>query len=211
MVWVCHRLAPEKSGGGLGVPRGFVATQAIDPGMGQHRAFDRGFDPGDGSGLGSRLIQGQDDIVTGAQARPIGVRQVEMAAEVEPGDLADLIARALGGDETEGEIWFATGPVPGCRFADEHAVERGHRGARGATAEPTTSWHADARHDGYGWAGLSLRSFSADGVASRRRCAAAPGGKAGPNCHVDARTPAAKQSRSGPLRRVAPRTRFQVE
>jgi hypothetical protein len=43
-------------------------------------------------------------VDTGAQARPVGLRQLEMAAEVEQSDLADLIAGALGGDETEREI-----------------------------------------------------------------------------------------------------------
>jgi hypothetical protein len=40
---------------------------------------------------------------TGAANR---AEQVEMAAEVEEGNLSDLIAGALGGDETEREIRF---------------------------------------------------------------------------------------------------------
>ena len=69
-------------------------------------------------------------VDTGAQARPIGLWQVEMAAEVEQGDLADLLACALGGDEPEGEIWFVGGVIPGCGFANEHAVEREGGGVR---------------------------------------------------------------------------------
>ena len=49
-------------------------------------------------------LPGEQCVDTGAQARPVGLGQVEMAAEVEEGDLADLIARALRGDETECEI-----------------------------------------------------------------------------------------------------------
>ena len=49
-------------------------------------------------------MPGEQCLDTGAQARPVGLRQVEMAAEVEEGDLADLVAGALGGDETEREI-----------------------------------------------------------------------------------------------------------
>jgi hypothetical protein len=49
-------------------------------------------------------LPGEQGVDTGAQARPVGLRQVKMAAEVEQRDLADLIAGALGGDETEREI-----------------------------------------------------------------------------------------------------------
>ena len=49
-------------------------------------------------------LAGEQGVDPGAQARPVGLRQVEMAAKVEEGDLADLIAGALGGDETEREI-----------------------------------------------------------------------------------------------------------
>jgi hypothetical protein len=43
-------------------------------------------------------------IDAGAQARPVPLGQVEMAAKVEQGDLADLLAAAFGNDETVGEI-----------------------------------------------------------------------------------------------------------
>ena len=48
-------------------------------------------------------LPGEQRLDPGAQARPVRLRQVEMAAEVEQGDLADLIACALGGYEPEGE------------------------------------------------------------------------------------------------------------
>ena len=46
-----------------------------------------------------------------------------MAAQVEQGGLADLIACAHGGDKAECEICFATGLIPGCCFTDEHDGE----------------------------------------------------------------------------------------
>jgi hypothetical protein len=49
-------------------------------------------------------LPGEQRVDPVAQARPVGPRQVEMAAEVEESDLADLIAGALGRDETEREI-----------------------------------------------------------------------------------------------------------
>jgi len=72
-------------------------------------------------------LPGEQGLDPSAQARPVGLRQVEMAAEVEQGDLADLIAGALGGDETEREIGFVGGFLPGCGFSDEHGAE-GERG-----------------------------------------------------------------------------------
>ena len=79
----------------------------------------------DGSGFSQHAgLAGEQRVDTGAQARPVGRRQIEMAAKVEQGDLADLLACALGGDETEGEIWFVAGLIPGCRFSNEHTVER---------------------------------------------------------------------------------------
>lgn len=82
-------------------------------------ALGKGFD---GLRFGERAgLSGEQDVDAAAQLRPIVRRQVEMAAKVEQGDLADLPAGALGGDEAEGEIGFAGGFVPGCGFADEHA------------------------------------------------------------------------------------------
>jgi hypothetical protein len=47
---------------------------------------------------------GEQGVDAGAQPRPVGLRQVKMAAEVEESDLTDLIAGAFGDDETEREI-----------------------------------------------------------------------------------------------------------
>ena len=82
-------------------------------------ALGQGFD---GLRFGEQAgLSGEQGVDAAAQPRPIVRRQVEMAAEVEQGDLADLPAGALRGDEAEGEIGFAGGFVPGCGFADEHA------------------------------------------------------------------------------------------
>ena len=82
----------------------------------------------------------------GAQARPTGLRQVEMAAKVEQGELADPVAGTLGGDETEREIRFVGGFIPGCRFADEHGGE-GERGGARRQEVNIRLWHyiADSR------------------------------------------------------------------
>ena len=49
-------------------------------------------------------LPGEQSVDPGAQARPVRLRQIEMAAKVEKGDLAHLIAGALRGDEPEREI-----------------------------------------------------------------------------------------------------------
>ena len=48
-------------------------------------------------------LSGEQCVDPGAQARPVVPGQVELAAEVEQGDLTNLLAGALGGDEAEGE------------------------------------------------------------------------------------------------------------
>ena len=75
-------------------------------------------------------LPGEQRLDPGAQARPVRLRQVEMAAEIEEGDLADPTAGALGSDETERKIGFVGGFIPNCRFSYEHGVERGRGGAR---------------------------------------------------------------------------------
>jgi hypothetical protein len=63
----------------------------------------------DGFGFGEHAgLSGKQGIDPGAQPRPVVLRQVELAAEVEQGDLADLLAGAFGGDEAEGEIGFVS-------------------------------------------------------------------------------------------------------
>src|ERR1700683_236988 len=85
-------------------------------------------------------LAGEQRVDTGAQAGPVGLRQIEMAAEVEQGDLADLLGCALGGDETEGEVWFVGGVIPGCGFSNEHAVER-EGGAVRRQGDLVLLWH----------------------------------------------------------------------
>jgi hypothetical protein len=85
----------------------------------------------DGCGFSRHTgLAGEQCVDTGAQARPVRLRQIEMAAEVAQGDLADLLACALGGNETEGEVWYVRGVIPGCCFSNEHAVEREGGGVR---------------------------------------------------------------------------------
>ena len=50
------------------VPGGFVGARTTDPGMGQHGPLDRRLRPGDGSGLLSGLIRGDNDFVVPADA-----------------------------------------------------------------------------------------------------------------------------------------------
>jgi hypothetical protein len=59
----------------------------------------------DGVGFGEQAdLAGEDGVNAGAQTRPVGLRQIEMAAEVEQGDLTHLLAVALGGDQPVGGI-----------------------------------------------------------------------------------------------------------
>ncbi len=104
----------------------------------------------DGVGFSQHAgLAGEQRVDTGAQARPVGLRQIEMAAEVEQGDLADLLAGALGGDETEGEIWLVTGLIPGCGFPNEHAVGRERGGVR-RQESLIQLWHYKNSEENYG-------------------------------------------------------------
>ena len=49
-------------------------------------------------------LSGEQCVDPGAQARPVVLGQVELVAEIEQGDLADLLAGAFGGDQPEGEV-----------------------------------------------------------------------------------------------------------
>ena len=86
----------------------------------------------DGVGLlqyaGLSREQGLD---AGAQARPIGLGQIELTSEIEERDLAHLFSGALGGDETEREISFVRGFTSGRGFADEHGGTLGGTGGAG--------------------------------------------------------------------------------
>ena len=70
-----------------------------------------------------------------------------MAAEVEQGELADLFAGALRGDEAVGEIGLVGCLVPGLGAADEHAPQAGPGGA-GSSTEGGWSHSRDRRKDG---------------------------------------------------------------
>ena len=47
-------------------------------------------------------LPGEKGLDAGAQARPIALGEIELAAEVEQGDLADLFAGAFGGRRRDG-------------------------------------------------------------------------------------------------------------
>jgi hypothetical protein len=70
-------------------------------------------------------LSGERRLDPGAQARPIGWRRIELAAEIEQRDLADLLAGALRGDEAEREIGCVAGFIPGRGLADEHGGKLG--------------------------------------------------------------------------------------
>jgi hypothetical protein len=89
-------------------------------------ALGQGFD---GAEFGEHAaLSGEQCVDPGAQPRPFVLGQVELATEVEQGDLADLLAGAFGGDQTEGEVGFVARFIPGYGFADEHAGQDGCRG-----------------------------------------------------------------------------------
>ena len=46
----------------------------------------------------------EDGVDAGTKAWPLGPIEIEVTAEVEQGDLTDLLAGAFGGDEAEGKV-----------------------------------------------------------------------------------------------------------
>src|ERR1019366_6030797 len=101
-------------------------------------ALGQGFD---GLGFGEHAgLSAEQGLDPGAQARPIALGQVELAAEIEQGDLADLFAGTFGGDETEREVGFVGGFIPGRGFADEHDGEMG-LAARAVKRHRIILWH----------------------------------------------------------------------
>ena len=92
-------------------------------------ALCQGFD-----GLGFREhagLPGGKGLRCGCTGAANRFGEIELAAEVEQGDLADLFAGAFGDDETEREVGFAIGFIPGRGFADEHGWELGGGGGSG--------------------------------------------------------------------------------
>ena len=85
-------------------------------------------------------LPGEKGLDADAQARPIALGEIELAAEIEQGDLADLFAGAFGGDETEREVGIAIGFIPGRGFADEHGWELGVA-AGGVNRHLIILWH----------------------------------------------------------------------
>ncbi len=84
----------------------------------------------DGFGLGEQAgLGGQQSLDASTQTRPVGLRKVEMAAEVEQGHLADPLASSDGGDETVAEIRLAGRLVPGFGATDEHMPQAALGGA----------------------------------------------------------------------------------
>ena len=70
---------------------------------------------------GQQRILGAEKLLdTGAQQRPIGLRDREMAAEIEHRALADAGAAALGLNEAMGKVVFAVGGGAGLGTAYEH-------------------------------------------------------------------------------------------
>jgi hypothetical protein len=89
-------LGSRRSGGGSG------------SGMGRDKAGGIALGQ-DLDGFGFRehaRLSGEPGVDPSAQARPVVLGQLEMATEVEQGDLTDLLAGAFGGDEAKGEIGF---------------------------------------------------------------------------------------------------------
>src|SRR3954451_25446032 len=114
----------EGNGRGNGRWRGL---RRVGPRSGHDEArgvtLRQGFD-----GLGFReyaALSVEQGFDPGAQARPVALRQVELAAQIEQGDLADLLAGAFGSDEAEREVGFVGGFIPRRGFPDEYGGEVG--------------------------------------------------------------------------------------
>ena len=67
-----------------------------------------------------RLLRAEQLIDPSAQQRPIGLRDREMAAEIEEGALAHAGAASFGSHEAMREVAFAVGGGAGLRAAHEH-------------------------------------------------------------------------------------------
>jgi hypothetical protein len=70
-------------------------------------------------------LSGEQGLDPGTQTRPIALGQIELAAEIEQGDLADLFASPFRGDEAKCEVGFARGFIPGRGLADEYGGKVG--------------------------------------------------------------------------------------
>ena len=67
-------------------------------------------------------LTGQDVIDAGAQQRPVCLGDVEMAAEIELGALADSVSDALGMDEAMGEVGLSVLRASGLCAPHEHTT-----------------------------------------------------------------------------------------
>ena len=66
------------------------------------------------------MLGAQDLLETGTEQWPSGLREIEVAPEIEQGALADAGAAAFGTDEAMGEVVFAVGGSAGMGAAHEH-------------------------------------------------------------------------------------------
>ena len=69
-----------------------------------------------------RRLAGQGVGDAGAQQRPLWLRNVEVAPEVEQGALAHGVAEALGVDEPMGEVGLAVAGASGLGAPNEHGA-----------------------------------------------------------------------------------------
>src|ERR1019366_5301177 len=93
--------------------------------MGQHRALDRGFRPGDGSGLLSRLVRGHDNLVmlAGAPARRWCTCWTEVEVTPYPGN-ANAMRSCAGDARIPGAPPTAFGSGPLRRWLPQSAGRR---------------------------------------------------------------------------------------
>ena len=75
-----------------------------------------------GGNIGQRgdMLGAQDLLETGTEQWPTGLREIEVAPEIEQGALADAGAAAFGTDQAMGEVVFAVGASAGMGAAHEH-------------------------------------------------------------------------------------------
>ena len=68
-----------------------------------------------------RRLAGQDVVDAGAEQRPLRLRNVEVASEIQQGALADGVADAFGVDEAMREVGLSVFGPPGLGTPNEHA------------------------------------------------------------------------------------------
>ena len=135
-IWPGEAVGPEETACGAGSD-----AAETGPATTRRRAAQRCARGFDGLRSGSMpACPARRASMRAAQARPIALGEIELAAEVEQGDLADLFAGAFGDGETEREVGFAIGFIPGRGFADEHGWGIGGAGV-GVNRPLIILWH----------------------------------------------------------------------